>query len=167
VSPGRWLAGGAGERLTQLPGPAQPLGVLVLPAEHELSTAAVYAEADRLGAARSPQELERRHEELASALSRGAPLPAATELLHNDLQRAAAALCPPIVAALAQARAAGADAALVSGSGPTVVGLFAAADGGLDGPARAERAAAGLRERVPAALAAQTADAAFAAVTPA
>jgi 4-diphosphocytidyl-2-C-methyl-D-erythritol kinase len=166
VTPGRWLASGAGERLRELPAPAQQLGVLVLPLAHELSTAAVYAEADRLGPPRPAAELARRHGELASALARGAPLPAATELLHNDLQRAAASLCPAIVGALAQARDAGADVALVSGSGPTVVGLFGGRDGGLDGPARAERAAAELRGRAPAALPARAADAAFAAATP-
>jgi 4-diphosphocytidyl-2-C-methyl-D-erythritol kinase len=167
VAPGRWLASGAGERLQTLPAPAQSLGVLVLPLARELSTAAVYAETDRLAAVRPAHELERLYGELASALARGAPLPAAAELLHNDLQRAAAALCPAIVAALAQARDAGADAALVSGSGPTVVGLFAGRDGGLDGPARAERAAGELRGRLPAPVAAREADAGFAAVVPA
>ena len=43
---------------------------------------------------------------------------------------------PAIDAALDTARAAGADHALVSGSGPTVVGLFL----GADGPARARKA---------------------------
>jgi 4-diphosphocytidyl-2-C-methyl-D-erythritol kinase len=163
VTPGRWLARGAGERLQRMPEPAQPLGVLVLAPPEQLSTAAVYAEADRLGPARARGELDRLSEEIASALARGASLPAAAELLHNDLQRAAASLCPPIVEALAQARAVGADVSLVSGSGPTVVGLFNGASGGRDGPARAERAAAELHDRVPAACWASTADAAFAA----
>ena len=55
---------------------------------------------------------------------------------ENDLQDAARSLCPAIDAALAAARAAGADHALVSGSGPTVVGLFGGA---------ARRAGAGRR----------------------
>jgi 4-diphosphocytidyl-2-C-methyl-D-erythritol kinase len=52
----------------------------------------------------------------------GADLP--EELIVNDLEPAARALCPAIDEALAAVRAAGADRALVCGSGPTVVGLF-------------------------------------------
>ena len=48
--------------------------------------------------------------------------------VHNDLQDAARSLCPAIDAALDFATAAGADHALVSGSGPTVVGLFSDPD---------------------------------------
>lgn len=57
LRPGRWLAGGAGEQLERLPAPRDGLLVLVLPASG-LSTAAVYAEADRLGLARSPRALK-------------------------------------------------------------------------------------------------------------
>ena len=155
VRPGRWLARGAGELLHALPEPRAPFGVLVLPAAAALSTAAVYAQADRIGAARGADELQELHGALARELADGAALPAA-DLLANDLQDAARALCPEIDAALAQARGAGADVALLSGSGPTVLGLFA----GPDGPARARAAAAGLAgERaaagLPAALAAE------------
>ena len=45
--------------------------------------------------------------------------------LHNDLQDAARSLCPQIDEALEAVLAAGADHALVSGSGPTVLGVFA------------------------------------------
>ena len=55
ISPGRWLATGAGERLQELPPARSRFGVLVLPLAVELSTAAVYAEADRLALARTPQ----------------------------------------------------------------------------------------------------------------
>ena len=79
--------------------------------------------------------------------------------VQNDLQDAARSLCPAIDAALAAARAAGADHALVSGSGPTVVGLFP----GPDGPARAQAAAAGW----PRGFAAEPVDEAWAAVVPA
>ena len=58
----------------------------------------------------------------------------AERLLHNDLEAAARSLCPPIGDALASVRAAGAVRAMVSGSGPTVVGLFPG-----DGRARARR----------------------------
>ncbi|HEX7610489.1 MAG TPA: hypothetical protein VF380_07440, partial [Solirubrobacteraceae bacterium] len=124
VSPGRWLATGAGEQLRRLPAPRSPFGVLVLPLAAELSTGAVYEEADRLGLARSAHELADRGAELAAAFAHGASVPAATELLHNDLQRAAVSLCPEIAETLAQARRVGADLTLVSGSGPTVLGLF-------------------------------------------
>ncbi len=135
VSPGRWLARGAGERLSELPDPSGPCGVLVLPSAAALSTAAVYAQADRMGLARAAAELEEIAAALGDALASGAVLPP-VELLHNDLQDAARALCQSIDAALAQAVAAGADVALVSGSGPTVLGLFAAEGG----PARAREA---------------------------
>jgi len=129
ISPGCWLASGAGERLYELPDSSLSLGLLVLPVDAELATAAVYAEADRLGLGRAPQALEDRRRALLAAWTPPAPGPGAwatlaAGLLHNDLQDAAIALCPEIADALRQAREAGSDLALVSGSGPTVVGLF-------------------------------------------
>jgi 4-diphosphocytidyl-2-C-methyl-D-erythritol kinase len=162
ICPGRWLAGGAGEDLAELPAPSAPFGVLVLPLAAALSTAAVYAEADRLGPARAPRALAELRAELSAALRHGAPLPAASELLHNDLQRAAVSLCPQIAEVLREARDAGAQAALVSGSGPTVLGLFAPGGGSaISGPVLAEHAAAGLRGRLPGAICAAPVDAAF------
>ena len=159
VSPGRWLAGGAGEQLTRLPAPRLAFGLLVLPAAFALSTAEVYAEADRLGLARGGEAIDRAREELGDALGRGAPLPAAVELLHNDLQRAAVSLRPEIAEALRAVAAAGGSPALLSGSGPTVLGLFAKA--GEQGLALARLAAAGLEGREPPALAAVPVEAAF------
>ncbi|HXD54281.1 MAG TPA: hypothetical protein VN618_05980 [Solirubrobacteraceae bacterium] len=159
VSPGRWLAGGAGEQLTRLPAPRLAFGLLVLPADFALSTAEVYAEADRLGLTRDGEAIARAHEELGDALARGAPLPAAVELLHNDLQRAAVSLRPEIAEALRAVAGAGGSPALLSGSGPTVVGLFAKA--GEQGLALARVAAAGLEGREPPALAAVPVEAAF------
>ena len=63
------------------------------------------------------------------------PFGLATELLVNDLEPAARRLCPAIDETLDLVRAAGAARAMVSGSGPTVLGLFA-------DPSGAERAAA-------------------------
>jgi 4-diphosphocytidyl-2-C-methyl-D-erythritol kinase len=123
VSPGRWLASGAGEHLHELPPPSSSFEVLVLAVAAELSTAAVYAEADRLAPARTQRELEGLRLDIESAFAHGAPLPAASELLHNDLQRAAVSLCPQIADVLALAREAGGQPALVSGSGPTVLAL--------------------------------------------
>lgn len=148
VAPGRWLASGAGERLERLPPPRESFGIVVLAGAFELSTAAVYAEADRLGLAREPSELVRLHEDLASALGQGAAIPAASELLHNDLQRAAVSLRGEIAEALRALGAAGASPALVSGSGPTAVGLFARPR--EEGITLARAAAAALAEREPA-----------------
>ncbi|HLW95176.1 MAG TPA: hypothetical protein VKS25_07365 [Solirubrobacteraceae bacterium] len=111
IRPGRSLVRGGGEDVRRL-GEPEPFGVLVLPSAAALSTAAVYAEADRLGLPRSAQEL--------AAID---PLEAGAV---NDLQDAARSLEPTIDAELERARAAGASDALVCGSGPTVIGLFAA-----------------------------------------
>lgn len=161
VRPQRALAGGVGERLERLVDPSDPVGVLVLAQAAGLSTASVYAQADRLSEPRAPSDLAQRRDALYAALGGGAPLPA-EELLANDLQRAAQSLSAEVASALAQAREAGADHVLVSGSGPTVVGLFA----GGEGAARARRAAASLADRAPAAVAAETVGAGFAAIRP-
>jgi 4-diphosphocytidyl-2-C-methyl-D-erythritol kinase len=167
VSPGRWLAEGAGEKLRALPGPAGALGLLVLPLGAELSTGAVYAEADRLGLGRTPEELERCSRALWAGLADGAQLPPEGGLVDNDLQAAALSLCPQIAEGLELARAAGASRALVSGSGPTVIGLFADRPGSpVGGDERAARAAEGIRGRAPGASAASTVEAAFAAAAP-
>jgi 4-diphosphocytidyl-2-C-methyl-D-erythritol kinase len=162
IAPGRWLAGGAGELLEALPDPnPASFGLLVLPAVGGLSTAAVYAEADRLGLGRSTEALEQRRSALRRALELSASVPAARELLENDLAPAAISLCPEIAAVLSEARDAGAEIALVSGSGPTVLGLFPHANG----LGRAVRAAAGLQGRAPVPICATPVDAAFARVT--
>ena len=149
IRPGRVLMTGAGEHVDRLSDPG-PLGVLVLPVDAELSTPAVYREADRLG-------LTRTHEALAMIDARVRAMPGAA--VQNDLQDAARSLCPAIDAALDYAHAARPDHAIVSGSGPTVVGLFP----GADGPARARAAAAGW----PRGFAAEPVDEAWAGVVPA
>ena len=102
---------GAGEHVRPL-GPAGRLALVILPSPHGLSTPAVYREFDRLGVQRSAGEL-------AELEARGGELP-----VHNDLQDAARSLCPPIDAALEAVAATGAEHVLVSGSGPTVFGLY-------------------------------------------
>jgi len=118
VRPRRYLATGAGERLTPLPAPT-PYGVLVLPSNDKLATADVYREADRQGLPRSREDLAARLREVSTA---AADLP--DRLIANDLESAARALCPSIDEALLAARGVGARHALVCGSGPTVIGLF-------------------------------------------
>lgn len=156
LAPGRALVTGAGEHVEPL-SDAPPLGVLVLPSRAQLATGAVFAEADRLGLARSRADLDERLATVRAALAVGPALP--RELVVNDLEPAALSLEPSIEDALDAARGTGADVALVSGSGPTVVGLF----GGLNGSARAENAAASLAGDSVAAIAASAVDAAFAA----
>ena len=142
VRPGRYLATGAGEELRALADPP-PYGVLVLPAVQGLATAEVYRQADAMGLARPASELQER---LRAVEAHGAGLPG--ELIVNDLEPAARALCPAVGEALAAVRAAGADRALVCGSGPTVVGLFRRVDA-------ARGAAVALAQRTPRPLVAE------------
>ena len=147
VQPGRAVAGGAGERVRRLAPPPR-YGVLVLPSHEQLSTAAVYGEADRLRLTRDRHALGERLWAIEEGLgeNRAGPFGLVEDLLVNDLEPAARSLCPSIDAALDEARAAGAAHAMVAGSGPTVVGLFADPDGA--------RAAAGrLEGRTPAPIA--------------
>jgi 4-diphosphocytidyl-2-C-methyl-D-erythritol kinase len=109
IHPGRSLVRGGGEQVRRLAAPT-PFGVLVLTSTAQLSTAAVYREADRLGLPRSAAEL-------------AAVDPLATGAV-NDLEPAARSLEPSIDAALERARSEGAREVLVCGSGPTVIGLF-------------------------------------------
>lgn len=124
VNPALSLVGGAGERVTPLPDP-DPFAVVLLPDPEGLSTAAVYAEADRLDMTRAPRELERLRGELLGAAAAGASPLDYRELLVNDLADAAISLRPAITEALAKLAEAGAEHVLVTGSGPTAVGLFA------------------------------------------
>ena len=118
VAPARYLATGAGELLEPL-APAEPYGVLVLPGPEPLSTAAVFDRAAALGLRRTAGDLAQR---LAMVRAAGQDLPA--ELCRNDLESAALDLMPEIGSRMKQARAAGADHVLLSGSGPTVLGFF-------------------------------------------
>jgi 4-diphosphocytidyl-2-C-methyl-D-erythritol kinase len=148
IRPGLVLVGGAGEELEAVPDRA-PFGVLVLPHPAPLSTADVFREADRLGLGRSIEELAAVRVTLREALAGTDALPPA-ELLVNDLEPAARSLMPGLEPALAAAREAGAEVALVSGSGPTVCGVFP----GVEGPALAAAAAVDLLPRFPGAAAA-------------
>jgi len=124
LRPALALVRGAGERVEPLPAPAEH-AALLLPDGGGLSTAAVFAEADRLGLGRAPDELGELAGRLRSAAGAGASPLAYPELLVNDLESAALSLRPAIGDALAALREAGAPAVVLSGSGPTAVGLFA------------------------------------------
>jgi 4-diphosphocytidyl-2-C-methyl-D-erythritol kinase len=124
LRPSLALVEGAGERVEPLPEPA-PHAALLLPDGGGLSTAAVFAEADRLGIGREPEELRALAERLRAAAGAGASPLSYPELLVNDLAVAARSLRPAIGDALEELREAGAPVAILSGSGPTAVGLFA------------------------------------------
>jgi len=133
------LATGVGARLRPLDERLQ-YSVVILPLEAQLSAGKVYAEADRLGLARDTLGLARSLTRVQAALSSETVL----YRVHNDLQDAARSLCPAIDEALEAALAAGADHAIVSGSGPTVLAFFSE-DGHREraGEARAKLAARG------------------------
>jgi 4-diphosphocytidyl-2-C-methyl-D-erythritol kinase len=139
VHPRRVLMLGAGELVEPLPDPA-PFGLVIVPLDAALSTPAVYRAFDERAPARTAEELET----LAARLRSGPLLDA---LVHNDLAPAARELCPLIDPALEAVLAAGAARALVSGSGPTVFGLY-------DEPGEASEAADALAVDHPRAVAA-------------
>jgi 4-diphosphocytidyl-2-C-methyl-D-erythritol kinase len=147
LAPGVALGTGAGEIIEPVAALA-PHAYVIVPLATELSTAAVFAQADRLGLGRDPDELAARRRAVVAALAPGARWP--QELLVNDLQPAACSLCPEIERALTGAREAGADGAFVSGSGPTTVAVF----WGTGARARAADAEAALAGRYPEAYAA-------------
>ncbi len=156
LAPERCLMTGVGEGVRAL-GDPEAYGLLIVPSPHVLATPDVYAEFDRLALGRDPDELDRLSGQVPGAARDGSLL--AERLLHNDLEAPARSLCPPIGDALADVRASGAVRAMVSGSGPTVFGLFA----GPEGVAHAQAAAAALRSRHPHAVAATPVGRAFAA----
>jgi 4-diphosphocytidyl-2-C-methyl-D-erythritol kinase len=124
------LVGGAGESVEALPGPGE-FGLVLVPGDAGLSTAAVFAEADRLGLGRDAAELAELADRLRAAAGEGASPLDYADLLVNDLQTAALSVRPQIQGALDALTEAGAEVALVTGSGPTAFGLFrdiAAAD---------------------------------------
>jgi 4-diphosphocytidyl-2-C-methyl-D-erythritol kinase len=124
LRPALALVRGVGERVESLPAPPVHAAVL-LPDGGGLRTADVFAEADRLGLGREPAELDELAERLRRVAGAGASPLSYPEPLVNDLEAAARSLRPAIGDALEELREAGAPVALLSGSGPTAVGLFA------------------------------------------
>ena len=95
-----------------------------------LSTAAVFAEIDRLRDAADPPRLDD-PERLLTALAAGDPAQLAP-LLGNDLQAAAVSLDPGLRRTLRAGIEAGALAGIVSGSGPTCAFLCSTAASAVD-----------------------------------
>ncbi|WP_406008464.1 4-(cytidine 5'-diphospho)-2-C-methyl-D-erythritol kinase [Streptomyces sp. NBC_00637] len=132
---GAALGTGRGEKLTALEVGGTFPWVFAM-AARGLSTPSVFREFDRLAQGRDiPEPVASRR--LLDALAEGDP-DALAATVSNDLQPAALSLFPELADTLAAGRAAGALAALVSGSGPTTA--FLARD-----TAAAERIAAALR----------------------
>ena len=133
IEPGHALVTGAGEHVEPIA--LEPLPVVLVPSPSGLSTAAVYAEADRI-----PSTRDRLGPDALRALA-GRPAHELAAGLENDLEPAALALRPELDETLAAVRGSGALAARVTGSGPTVFGIYA-------DPAAAASAA----ERLPGAI---------------
>jgi 4-diphosphocytidyl-2-C-methyl-D-erythritol kinase len=123
LDPAFAMVSGAGEVIDRLPSPGE-FGVVMIPDDDGLSTADVYAQADALGLGRSAEELERLGRRLREAAGDGASPLDYAELLENDLEQAAVSLRPAVAEALAALDEVGAARTLVTGSGPTAVGLF-------------------------------------------
>jgi len=122
IDPMACLVEGIGQKLTSLPEPAEHW-VVLLPFEEGLSTADVFAHADRLGSGRSLDELREISGRLWAVASNAVSPLAYPGLLVNDLERSAISLKPEIGLAKERLQAAGARFVGMTGSGPTVFGL--------------------------------------------
>jgi 4-diphosphocytidyl-2-C-methyl-D-erythritol kinase len=140
LRPGPSIGTGAGDVVEPID-PLAPHAFVIVPQGFGLSTAEVYREADRLGLPRDWPDLAGRLRKIRAG---------AHPDYINDLEPAALSLRPEIAGALDAVRGAGADHAMVSGSGPTVFGLYR----GDDAPRRAEAAAARVSDRYPGATSA-------------
>jgi 4-diphosphocytidyl-2-C-methyl-D-erythritol kinase len=133
VEPRHALVTGAGEVVEPVELPAMAL--LLVPDEQGLSTADVYARADELGATRGQLDPDR-----VRALA-GGPLDELAAALENDLEVASVSLRPELTARMDGLRQTGALAARVTGSGPTVFGVFGPGEEPeMEGAIRAELA---------------------------
>ena len=122
LDPGHALVQGTGERVEPVELP--PFTAVVVPDQEGLSTAAVYAELDRLAATRADLDSAALRE-LAATAEGAADL---ADALDNDLQKAALSLRPDLEDKLDALLDAGARGAAVSGSGPTCFGIFEGRD---------------------------------------
>lgn len=129
IVPAHCIVSGTGERIERVELP--PMAVVLVPSAAGIATGDVYEEADRLGLPRESLDASDLRALAAEALE------VIARRLENDLEPAALRLRPELAEAIAAVESAGALGAQVSGSGPTVFGLFA--DAGA-----AEAAAAGI-----------------------
>jgi 4-diphosphocytidyl-2-C-methyl-D-erythritol kinase len=130
------LGTGRGDMLEPLPDFPRTYGILLVPSEKGLSTADVYAESEP-----NPIFQAVRGDLVRAVHTVRTPADVA-RIVANDLEPAALRLRPELGDTLGQVRAAGALAAAVSGSGPTVFGIF-------ESPADAREAAAAVPNSIP------------------
>jgi 4-diphosphocytidyl-2-C-methyl-D-erythritol kinase len=140
--------GGIGERIEPL-SPLPVLALLLVNPGIALATGDVYRAYDALAAGRSGPASVTIGERLEALLRehrvgpryRGPWGPAFAQslddLLANDLEDAAVRLCPPVARLRARLQAAGARAVGLSGSGPTLFGVFEDPAAAVQGSARA------------------------------
>ena len=105
---------GRGEQLTSMPALPFETNWVILISQEGLSTPSVFAKFDQIGGGtkfRDLSNIPRTVTELA-------------EIMTNDLQEAAISLLPAVASNLKELEDLGALKAMVSGSGPTVIGLF-------------------------------------------
>jgi len=138
------LVEGIGEHIVPLPAPEPPAGLVLVTPQPRLSTAAVFAEHDRVPLTDS--SAAERAAELADLLREridGMTLAATTALLReaNDLWTPAARLSPGLGAAReATSRVLG-RAVLLSGSGPTLVAVYPSEAAAIRGAVELQSAA--------------------------
>lgn len=123
-----WV-GGIGERIEPLPTWPEIALVLLNPGI-PLSTAEVFRATDALRPALTPPGAAptlRSLREIAGIVASNRP-DALSSLLSNDLLPAAVRLCPPVARLQERLRGAGASMVGMSGSGPTVFGVFGSTD---------------------------------------
>jgi 4-diphosphocytidyl-2-C-methyl-D-erythritol kinase len=131
VEPRHALVTGAGEGVEPVELP--PMTLLLIADDDGLSTADVYTQADTLGTTRA--QLDPDH---VRGLA-GRPLYDLAAVLENDLEAAAVSLRPELSERMDALRQAGALTARVTGSGPTVFGVFRAGEApDIEGAIRAE-----------------------------
>ncbi len=125
VEPRSALVTGTGEGVEPVGLPELPL--VLVPQRQGLSTAAVYAELDRLRAAGKTSARGSLDSGPLRALA-SVPLEELAAGLENDLEAPALSLRPELERSLADLREAGALSARITGSGPTAFGIFADRD---------------------------------------
>lgn len=120
IVPAHSIVTGTGERIERVQLPR--MAVVLVPSDTGLATGDVYARADELGLTRSTLDAA----DLRALANE--PLETIAARLENDLQAATLDLRPELSETIEALERAGALGAQVSGSGPTVFGLFADRD---------------------------------------
>ncbi len=116
IEPRHALVTGAGEGVEPVDLP--DMALVLVPSETGLSTADVYAEADRLAVDPRPPRSR------PPAPPRRAPLAELAREMDNDLEAAALSLRPELAARSRRSRRPARSPRCISGSGPTAFGVF-------------------------------------------